>query len=80
MNIDLSASTWKKVVRVFVYAFLGVYGAPAIIGALSGSQPVDVNALRAAAVAGLVAVIGLFWNAVMDPSPIPSLNPDNPAE
>lgn len=80
MNIDLSAATFKKVVRVFVYAFLGVYGAPAIIGALSGSQPVDVNALRAAAVAGLVAVIALFWNAVMDPSPVPSLNPEGPAE
>jgi len=75
VNIDLSAATWKKAVRVFVYAFLGVYGAPAIIGALSGSQPVDVNALRAAGVAGLIAVIGLFWNAVMDPSPVPSLKP-----
>jgi hypothetical protein len=76
VNLDLSAATWKKVVRVFVYSFLGVYGAPAIIGALAGSQPVDVNALRSAAVAGLVAVIALFWNAVMDPSPIPSLNPE----
>jgi hypothetical protein len=68
VNLDLSAATWKKVVRVFVYSFLGVYGAPAIIGALA--------ALRSAAVAGLVAVIALFWNAVMDPSPIPSLNPE----
>ena len=80
MNIDLSAATFKKVIRVFVYAFLGIYGAPALIGAASGSQPLDVNALRSAAVAGLVAVIALFWNAVMDPSPIPSLNPDAPAE
>ena len=75
MNIDLSAATWKKVVRVFVYAFLGVYGAPALIGAASGSQPIDVSALRVAAVAGIVAVIALFWNAVMDPSPVPSLKP-----
>lgn len=80
MNIDLSAATWKKAVRVFVYAFLGVYGAPALVGALSGSQPLDTTALRAAAVAGLIAVIALFWNAVMDPSPIPSLNPDTPSE
>lgn len=76
MNIDLSAATWKKVVRVFVYAFLAVDPAPALIGALSGSQPLDVGALRAAAVAGVAAVVALVWNAVLDPSPIPSLNPD----
>lgn len=80
MNIDLSATTWKKVVRVFGYAFVGMYGGSNLIGALSGSQPVDTNALRAAAVAGLVAVVALVWNAVIDPSPIPSLNPDSPSE
>jgi hypothetical protein len=75
MNVDFSVATWKKTARVFVYAFLGVYGAPALIGAASGSQPLDVNALRSAAVAGIVAVIALFWNSVMDPSPVPSLKP-----
>lgn len=80
MNLDLSAATWKRVVRTFVAAFLGVYGAPAILGALAGSQPVDINAARAAAVAGLAAVVSLVWNAVLDPSPIPSLNPDAPVE
>lgn len=79
MNIDLSAATWKKVIRVFVFAFLAVDPAPALIGILSGSQPLDVGALRAAAVAGLAAVITFFWNAVMDPSPIPSLNPERDA-
>ena len=75
MNLDLSASTLKAGIRVFVAAFLGVYGAPAIIGAASGSQPVDVNALRSAAVAGIVSVLIMVWRAVMDPSPVPSLKP-----
>ena len=76
MNVDLSAATWKKAVRVFFYAFVAAYPVPVILGNLSGSQPVDVNGLRAAAVAGIAAVVALFWNAVMDPSPIPSLNPE----
>lgn len=80
MNLDLSSATWKKVVRTFVAAFLSVYAAPALIGAASGSQPLDTNALRAAAVAGIAAVISLVWNAVLDPSPIPSLNPNPPGD
>lgn len=76
MTVDLSAATWKKAVRVFVFAFLAVDPAPALIGVLSGSQPLDVGALRAAAVAGVAALVAFFWNAVMDPSPVPSLNPD----
>ena len=75
MNFDFSASTWKKVVRVFAYAFVAAYPIPVILGNLSGSQPIDVNALRAAAVAGLAAVVALVWNAIVDPSPIPSLKP-----
>ena len=75
MNIDLSAATWKKVVRTFVAAFGGVYGVPALIGAAAGSQPLDTTALRAAAVAGAAAVITLVWNAILDPSPVPSLKP-----
>lgn len=67
-------------IRTFVAAFLAVYGAPAIIGAASGSQPIDTNALRAAAVAGIAAVISLLWRAFLDPSPLPSLkDPDQPA-
>lgn len=75
-KIDLSANTWKRVARTFVAAFLAVYPASAIIGAAAGSQPVDVNAARAAAVAGLAAVVTLIWNAVLDPSPVPSLKAD----
>jgi hypothetical protein len=67
-------------VRTFVAAFLAVYGAPAILGALSGSQPIDTSALRAAAVAGFAAVISLLWRAFLDPSSVPSLKDgDQPA-
>ena len=67
-------------VRTFVAAFLAVYGAPALIGVASGSQPLDTSALRAAAVAGIAAVISLLWRAFLDPSPIPSLKDgDQPA-
>ena len=59
--------------RTFVAAFLAVYGVPAIIGALSGSQPLDTTALRAAAVAGFAATISLLWRQFLDPSPLPSL-------
>jgi hypothetical protein len=76
VNIDLSAATWKKVVRVFVQAFIGLYGGTNLIGLIAGSQPVDVGALRAAAAAGFVAVITFLWNAVYDPSPVPSLKVD----
>jgi predicted MFS family arabinose efflux permease len=71
--LGITSETVKRAVRTFVQAFLAVYGAPAIIGALSGSQPVDVNALRAAAVAGIAAVLAALWHAYLDPSPIPSL-------
>lgn len=66
-------------VRTFVAAFLAVYGVPAILGALSGSQPIDTNALRAAAVAGFAAIISLVWRAVIDPLPVPTLADKNPA-
>lgn len=73
MNLDFSPATWKKVTRTFVGGFIAVYGVPAILGAAAGSQPIDTNALRAAAVAGFAAVISLIWNSVLDPSPVPSL-------
>jgi len=75
VNFDFSVATLKKAVRVFVYAFLAVYGVPQILAAASGSAPIDTTALRAAAVAGIAALIGYVWNAVMDPSPVPSLKP-----
>lgn len=77
MKFDLV--TLKRGIRVFVFGFLGVYGAPALIGALSGSQPIDTSALRAAGVAGLVAVVAMLWNAFMDPSPVPSLKAERGA-
>jgi hypothetical protein len=78
-NVDW-ADTARKTARTFVFAFLAVYPAPAIIGALSGTQPLDTSAVRAAAVAGLAAVISVVWRVVVDPSPIPSLAPKADAE
>jgi hypothetical protein len=74
VNFDFSAEMWKRVVRTFVQAFIGLYGGANLVGLISGSQPVDVNALRAAGAAGVVAVVTLLWNAVYDPSPLPSLS------
>lgn len=59
--------------RTFIAAFLATYPAPAILGALSGSQPIDTTALRAAAVAGLAAIVSVAWRLWIDPSPMPSL-------
>jgi hypothetical protein len=67
------ANLVKKVVRIFAYAFIGLYPVNNLIGNLSGSQPIDVTALRAAGAAGVIAVLGFIWNAFVDPSPIPSL-------
>ena len=69
----VSKSALIRAIRTFVAAFLATYPAPLIIGALSGSQPIDTSALRAAAVAGLAAIVSYLWRAVLDPSPIPSL-------
>lgn len=67
-------------VRTFVQAFLGVWGVPQILDALAGSSPVDVSALRSAAVAGFAAVIAVLWRAYIDPSAVPSLRDgDQPA-
>ena len=71
-SFDLK-SAFIRGIRSFVFAFLAVYPAPALIGAASGSQPVDLSAARAAAVAGIAAVITLLWRAFLDPSPVPSL-------
>jgi predicted MFS family arabinose efflux permease len=78
-SVDFKAAVVRGI-RTFVAAFLAVYGAPALIGALSGSQPLDTSALRAAAVAGVAALISLLWRTFLDPSPIPSLkDADQPA-
>jgi hypothetical protein len=62
-----------RALRTFVQTFLAVYGVPAILGALSGSQPLDLSALRSAAVAGFAASIALLWRLYLDPSLVPSL-------
>lgn len=71
--MKLDSTTLKRAVRTFVAGFLGVYGLPALLGVVTGSQPLDTTALRAAAAAGLAAAVALVWNAWLDPSPLPSL-------
>ena len=68
-----SKSALIRAIRTFVAAFLAVYPAPLIIGALSDSSLIDTSALRAAAVAGIAAVVSYLWRALLDPSPVPSL-------
>lgn len=53
----------KATVIAFVAAFLAVEPVSNLIGMASGSQPVDVGALRAAAVAGVAAVLVLVYHA-----------------
>lgn len=72
-------SAVKRAVRTFIAAFIGVYGIPQVLDWLAGSAPLDTSALRAAAVAGLAAVVSLAWRAFIDPSPVPSLN-DAPSD
>ena len=59
-------------IRFFVAGFIAVYPASNLIGAASGSQPLDTAALRAAAVAGLIGVLGFAWR-LFDKVPIPTL-------
>ena len=60
-------------IRAFVAGFIVVYPASNVIGAASGSQPLDVGALRAAAVAGLFALAMFIWRGFIDPIPVPTL-------
>ena len=77
-HIDsLYVSATKRAIRAFVIGFLAVYPAPAVLGSLSGSQPLDTTALRAAAVAGLMAAGAFIWRAFIDPLPVPTLSDAN---
>lgn len=58
----LDKDVWIRVTKTFVAAFLGVWGLPAILGTITGSQPLDVGVLRAAASAGIVAALTYLWN------------------
>ena len=78
MNPNLKSALIRGV-RTFIAAFIAVYPAPAILGALSGSQPLDTSALRAAAVAGVAAIVSLVWRLFIDPLPVPTLADKTPA-
>lgn len=68
-------SAFIQAVRFFIAAFVAVYPAPAVLGALSGSQPLDTNALRAGAVAGIAAVVAFAWRAWAPQTPLTDKNP-----
>ena len=63
MTPSITTAEVKAAVITFVAAFLAVEPVSNLIGIASGSQPVDVSALRAAAVAGVAAVIALVWHS-----------------
>jgi membrane associated rhomboid family serine protease len=68
-----------RAVRAFIAAFIVIYPVSNLIGAASGSQPIDTSALRAAAVAGLIAAVAFVWRTFLDPLPVPTLADKNPA-
>jgi hypothetical protein len=59
----VTAAQVKAAVIVFVATFLAAEPASNLIGMASGSQPVDVSALRAAGVAAIAAVLAFFYHA-----------------
>ena len=54
-----------KAAEAFVVAFLAVEPVSNLIGMVSGSQPVDLSTLRAAAVAGVAAAVAYVYHAVL---------------
>lgn len=77
MNATVKSAVIRAI-RSFVTAFIVVYPVSNLIGAASGSQPVDLHAARAAAVAGLVALGSFVWRAFIDPLPVPTLADKTP--
>lgn len=65
-------------VRAFIGGFIAIYPVTNVLGALGGSQPVDVAAARSAAVAGLFALVMFAWR-LFDKLPVPTLA-DKPAK
>lgn len=68
-----------RAIRAFVTAFIVILPVNNLIGVASGSQPLDTSALRAAAVAGLIAAGAFIWRTFIDPLPVPTLADKNPA-
>lgn len=55
----------KAAIVAGVVAFLAVEPASNLLGMITGSQPVDVSTLRAAALAGVTAIVAFVWHAVI---------------
>ena len=53
--------------RSFVFAFIAIEPVSALTDAASGNQVLDVHALRAAGVAGVVALVTFAWRVLVDP-------------
>lgn len=68
-------SAFIQAIRFFVAGFIVVYPVPNVIGTLSGSVPLDLAALRAAVVAGGMAVVGFAWRAWVPQTPLTDKNP-----
>jgi len=61
----LSKALLLKAAEAFVVAFLAVEPVANLIGVVTGSQPVDLSTLRAAAVAGVAAAVAYLYHAVL---------------
>lgn len=61
-----------RAVRTFVTVFAATLGGVQ-------ADALDLNAAKAAAIAAGSAAIAVVWRLVLDPSPIPSLNPEEQA-
>lgn len=73
MNRELLKSAGLRAARSFIQAFLVVYPGSALVNWLAGTTELDMNLLRAAAVAGGVAALSFLWRMFLDPSRVPSL-------